>query len=230
MNKPVYIVGDLHGTFGAMKLSILHYNIRDCYLICVGDLGVGFNHPNKELLIWKNLNNFFAEHNITFLSIRGNHDDPKYFTGKDRIVFSNLELLSDYTVKNINGETFLFVGGAISVDRIARITNRSYWNNENFVLNAERVSQCDVLITHSAPSWNGPNDKTGIASWCNVDKSLWDECVQERKDHSSLISLCAPKKHYCGHFHMSSIAENDGCISTILNINEIKEHCSLKLN
>lgn len=222
--KEIYIVGDLHGNFGPMKISILHYNIRDCYLICVGDLGVGFHHPNREPSIWRDLNSFFEEHNITFLSIRGNHDDPKYFTGKDRIVHSNLELLSDYTCRNINGENFMFVGGAISVDRIDRIPNRSYWYNETFVLNYELVSQCDVLITHSAPLWNGPNDKSGISGWCNVDKSLWGECIQERKDHSSLIQLCAPKKHYCGHFHISSVSENNGCVSTILNIDEIKQH------
>jgi hypothetical protein len=94
------------------------------------------------------------------------------------------------------------------------------------VLRPELVAQCDVLITHSAPLWNGPTDKGGISGWCNIDKMLWNECVQERHDHSTLLQLCTPKKHYCGHFHMSSVAENNGCISTILDIDEIKEHNS----
>lgn len=222
--KEIYMVGDLHGSFGAMKMSILNYNISDCYLICVGDLGVGFQHPYKEPSIWRKLNSFFEDHNITFLSIRGNHDDPKYFSGPDRIILSNIELLPDYTRRNINGEDFLFVGGAISVDRINRIPDRSYWHNEAFVLRRELATQCDVLVTHSAPLWNGPNDKTGISGWCNVDNSLWDECVQERKDHSTLIELCTPKKHYCGHFHISSVTENNKCVSTILDIDEIKQH------
>lgn len=222
--KEIYIVGDLHGSFGTMKNRIIKYNISDCILICVGDLGVGFQHPYKEPLIWKKLNSFFAEHNITFLSIRGNHDDPKYFNGPDRIVHSNLELLPDYTLRNINGQDFLFVGGAISVDRIDRIPERSYWHDEGFVLRSELAAQCDVLVTHSAPLWNGPTDKSAISGWCSVDKTLWDECVQERKDHSSLIQLCTPKKHYCGNFHMSSVSENNGCLSTILNIDEIKQH------
>jgi len=224
MNKPVYIVGDLHGTFGAIKHSILHYNNRDCYLLCVGDLGVGFHHPEREKSIGRKLNAFFAEHNIMFFSIRGNHDDPKYFTGRDRIVQSNLELLSDYTLKSINGKTFLFVGGAISVDRINRIPERSYWRDEGFVLCPELAVQCDVLITHSAPWWNGPTDKANISGWCSRDRLLWDECVQERNDHGTLIQLCTPKKHYCGHFHISSVTENNGCVSTMLNIDEIKEH------
>jgi hypothetical protein len=226
MHTPVYIVGDLHGNFGPMKMSILNYNIHDCIMICVGDLGVGFHHPEKERSIWKNLNAFFAEHGISFLSIRGNHDDPKYFSGPKRIVYSNLECVSDYTRKTVNGETFLFVGGAISVDRIHRIPERSYWHDEGFIFRPDFAAQCDVLITHSAPLWNGPTDKAAISGWCDKDKTLWDECVQERKDHSKLLELCTPKKHYCGHFHMSSIAENDGCVSTILNIDEIKEHIS----
>ena len=226
MNKPVYIVGDLHGHFGPMKMSILNYNISNCILICVGDLGVGFHHPYKEHSIWRKLNDFFEHHNITFLSIRGNHDDPKYFSGTDRIVLSNLELVADYTRKTINGEEFLFVGGAISVDRIHRLPGTSYWHDETFVLRHELAAQCDVLITHSAPLWNGPTDKAGISSWCDKDKMLWDECVQERHDHTALLELCKPKKHYCGHFHTSSVAENHGCTSTILDINEIKEHIS----
>jgi hypothetical protein len=226
MNKPVYVVGDLHGSFGQMKMMILHSNIRDCYIICVGDLGVGFHHSEKERSIWEGLNKFFAEHNIMFFSIRGNHDDPKFFNGNDRIVLSNIELISDYSLKTINGETFLFVGGAISIDRINRIPGRSYWCDENFVLRPEHFKQCDVLITHSAPLWNGPTDKSGISGWCARDATLWDECVQERHDHTLLLQFCAPKKHYCGHFHTSSVVESNGCVSTILDINEIKEHRS----
>ena len=225
-HKEIYIVGDLHGTFGAMKLSILHYNIRDCILICVGDLGVGFHHPNREPSIWRNLNSFFAEHNIHFYSIRGNHDDPKYFSGPNRINLSNFHLLPDYHRETFNGETFLFVGGAISVDRKDRILNKSYWSDEGFVFKPELANQCDVLITHSAPQWNGPTDKSNISYWCEVDRKLWDECCQERKDHTSLIQLCKPKKHYCGHFHISSFVENEGCTSVILNIEEIKQHIS----
>jgi hypothetical protein len=78
-------------------------------------------------------------------------------------------------------------------------------------------------VTHSAPTWSGPFDKSGISGWCDRDETLWDECLQERKDHDVLIKLCGASRHYCGHFHTSSSVDFDGCISTILDELEVKE-------
>jgi hypothetical protein len=223
--KPVYLIGDIHGEFIALKKALIHYDIRDCYLFCVGDLGIGFQHPNRgELGACKMLNDFFAERDIYFASIRGNHDDPQYFNGPKQILLSNFKLLSDYHSETINDQIFLFIGGAISVDRTTRIPEKSYWPNENFIYDESRIVECDVLVTHSAPQYIGPNDKTGIKYWCEVDKKLWDECLTERHYHDKLLAACKPKAHYCGHFHVSDSVEKDGCISRILDILEIKEH------
>jgi len=227
-NNPIYIIGDIHGAFGRLKNLVWHKNLRDCTIICVGDLGVGFctKYENnvRECDI---LNQFFAKLNIVFMSIRGNHDDPIFFNHPEkRIDLDNFKLLPDYHTETLNGEQFLFVGGAISIDRIMRIPNISYWNDEAFVLDENKVSKCDVLITHSAPTWIGPYDKSGIGSWIQNDHTLWDDCVKERKDHSRLIELCKPKKSYHGHFHCSSWVDEAGCFSTILDIEEIKEHRS----
>jgi hypothetical protein len=96
--------------------------------------------------------------------------------------------------------------------------------SENFVYDESRIIECDVLVTHSAPQHIGPNDRSGIKYWCEVDKKLWDECLTERHYHNKLLAACRPKAHYCGHFHVSDSVEKDGCISRILDILEIKEH------
>lgn len=223
--KPVYIIGDIHGAFGRFRDVVRNNNLEDCYIICVGDLGIGFQHPAKgEIHQCKKQNIFFQERNIHFYSIRGNHDDPDYFNGSSRIQLSNFNLLPDYHFEEINGEKFLFVGGAVSIDRQFRVLNRSYWTDEEFVLKPELVKECDVLITHSAPTWNGPFDKEGLAGWCLRDTKLWDDCYKERIAHDQLIKLCKPKNHYCGHFHAYHWVEFQGCYSTILDIEQIKEH------
>jgi len=241
-HKPVYIVGDVHGKFDLLQQEVKRFDIRDCTIICVGDLGIGFVYPTdppKEYRIFAQQNEWFARRGIKFYSIRGNHDDPQFFTGPRRVVYDNFELLEDYTTLDLNGEKFLCIGGAISVDRQAtdgrgqkyRREGFTYWKDEVMVLKPELLCDCDVLITHSAPTWNGPLDKEGIRQIVNydiVDPTLWDECIAERRMIDEMIRVSKPKMHYCGHFHEYHWVENWDCYSTILAILQFKEHRSIR--
>ena len=224
MSKPIYIVGDVHGKWDELFTRINNYEIKDCYLICVGDLGIGFKDSHaKEIRMLEIANTFFAARDIEFLSIRGNHDNPTFFN-KEIKTFSNLRLIPDYHVEFINDEKFLFVGGAVSIDRKIRKPNFSYWEDELFVLKPEFAVPCDVLITHSAPIWIGPVDKEGILGWCDRDEYLWRDCIKERDDHTELYRLANPKKAFIGHFHLPFSVDFRGCRARILAELEIIEH------
>jgi hypothetical protein len=218
----VIICGDHHGNYNRVFDKIYKNQIENCLLIHVGDGGEGFQPRDKQLETFNVLNEKFGSIGIEYMSIRGNHSDPSYFDGS--INLSHFKLLPDYHTETINDEKFLFVGGAVSIDRSHRKQGLSYWSDELFVLKPELVQKCDVLITHSVPSWNGPNNKSGIESWCSKDPTLWGDCVKERKDHDRLIELCKPSKAYHGHLHSSHWADFAGCYSTILAIEEMKEH------
>ena len=224
-DKQILIVGDIHGKFRPLLSDIVRKGIENCYLICVGDLGIGSHYSRKgEIEACKDLNAFMQDRNIHFMSIHGNHDDPSYFKKGSSAPFSNFELLEDYTVRELNGEKFLFVGGAVSIDRLYRREGSSYWRDETFGLDESKIQECDVLITHSAPSWVGPFDKQGISSWCKKDTTLWDECLTERKDHDTLLKLSKPKRSYHGHFHLYSQVEHNGTVATIIDELQIIEH------
>ena len=222
--KPTLVVGDIHGEWDALFRKIDHLDLRDATLICVGDLGVGFKGSHaKEIRALEFANDFFASRDIQFLSIRGNHDNPAFFNGEIQ-TFSNLRLISDYHIETINDKKFLFVGGAISIDRTIRKQGDSYWRDEGFNLDHSKLQRCDVLITHSAPTWNGPIEKNGmLANFCQKDTMIWDECMAERKQHDILLKLSGAKRHYCGHFHQFSVIDFDGCVSIILDILQIGE-------
>lgn len=242
MTQPIYIVGDVHGRFDLLQQEIKRFDLRDCIIICVGDLGIGFEfkyNPMKEHRIHAQQNEWFGRRGIKFYSIRGNHDDPQFFRGDTRVVYDNFEMLEDYTTLDLNGEKFLFIGGAISVDRECvsrsgvkyRREGETYWKEEVLVLHPDKLQDCDVLITHTAPSWNGPLDKEGIRSIVDydiVDPTLWDECIAERRTIDEIIRNVRPKMHYCGHFHCYSWCENWDCYSTILSILQFKEHRSIR--
>jgi len=222
--EKILVLGDHHGNYNRVFDKIYKNQIENCLLIHVGDGGEGFKSRDKEMETFDILNEEFRSLNIEYVSIRGNHSDPSYFDGS--VDLSHFKLLPDYHTEIINGEKFLFVGGAVSIDRILRFPDISYWENEAFVLDESKVVQCDVLITHSAPTWIGPMDKEALSGWTKQDPTLWEECMEERKNHNRLIELCKPSKSYHGHFHESRWADEAGCFSTILNIEEIKEHRS----
>lgn len=211
----IYILGDNHGKYDKLLKIINQFDLRDSYILHVGDGGEGFDNYYNSYSLFNDLNSVFFKRNIQYLSIRGNHSDPSYFNGQ--IKFSNFELLEDYSLREIEGIKFFFVGGAISIDRKVRQESISWWRGEEFVLIPEKAQKCDVLITHSAPTWNGPTTRGPIRSWEINDSTLWEECCKERKDVSELINLCQPDKHFCGHFHHVYNAENNGCKSRICN-------------
>lgn len=219
--RPIYIIGDIHRNFGTLIDIIEKRDLRDCYLICVGDLGIGFQYGSEgELNGIIQMESIFSKRDLIFISIRGNHDDPWYWgIGKNpwTVDYPNFKLIKDYTTLELNGEKFLFVGGAISVDRRIRRPGYSYWVDEVFVLDESKIVECDVLITHSAPNWIGPSGKSPIQGWLDKDAPLWDELVVERAKHDTLYKLAKPKKAYMGHFHEWYAVEFNGCYATILN-------------
>jgi UDP-2,3-diacylglucosamine pyrophosphatase LpxH len=81
---------------------------------------IGFTTPENDMRILEDLNEQLKKKNITMYAIRGNHDNPAFFKGDH--ILSNLKLLPDYTVLDLEGKKILLVGGAVSVDRVPRLT------------------------------------------------------------------------------------------------------------
>lgn len=220
-NKQILVIGDIHAEWPNLFGKVQRLDVRDSLLISAGDIGIGFIPPNEQERQFEHLNNFFAARNVEFWGIRGNHDDPQYFDGS--VNLSNFRLLKDYHTETLNDKKFLFVGGAISIDRKVRRFGINYWPDEKFILKPDLVEKCDVLITHTAPTWSDPFYKTNISDWVEKDLGLWSECYEERRGVGELIKLAKPSKHYCGHFHLSSWNDVDECESRILDILEIYE-------
>jgi predicted phosphodiesterase len=222
MNKPIYVLGDNHGQYDKLFRKLDDFDINNCTLIHLGDGGEGFLPHKKQMRQFEHLNECFKKRVIQYLSIRGNHSDPAYFNGS--INLSNFKLLPDYTYLTLNDKKFGFVGGAVSIDRRMRAEGISYWKDEKFVLDHSKIERCDVLVTHSAPSWLGEFTKQGILSWCNRDEYLWRDCVKEREEIAVLYELANPHKAFIGHFHTSLTQTHNGCTAKILNELEIIEY------
>jgi UDP-2,3-diacylglucosamine pyrophosphatase LpxH len=236
----ILLLGDIHGNFNFLKHQINSKKISDCTIIQVGDFGIGFTHRDNDEKTLEGLNEFLTEFNVTLYAIRGNHDNPEFFKGEHQ--YSNLKLLPDYTSLELDGNKFLFIGGALSVDRTQRIREnnsnirygsrkRCYWETENLVYNSEitkNMKGLDMIVTHTAPDWCFPNNKLGFGSfvedWAKHDQSLISDLVMERNIMSNifldLLENNNIKKHFYGHFHQSKLESLNGVDHHLLDINE----------
>ena len=221
-NKPLLFLGDHHGAWSQLLDIIESKKISDCYLISVGDCGIGFTSWENQVRINEQLNKEFKNNNIVFMSIRGNHDDPAYFKGSDRVSLSNFELLEDYTVAEYGDKKIQLIGGATSIDRTGRKEGHSYWNREVVNFERDKCEEVDILITHTAPSWCFPQQfNQMVYDWALEDAYLLEDLTEERATMDEICKLCKPKLHLYGHFHSSWTEEINGCKHRLLNINEI---------
>ena len=205
--RNILILGDIHGEFELLRKSIDKKQISDVIIIQVGDFGIGFYDKHKDQHKLHTLNNFLIERNIEMYTIRGNHDDPSYFTGTFEL--SNIKLIPDYYTLETMNDTILFIGGAISIDRTQRTLNKTYWCDEIPIYKEELLSlikKPTIVVTHTSPSFAYPTHKDGISYWMLNDLKLNNDLDYERSVFTKIWDfLIANQKqplHWVyGHFH-----------------------------
>ena len=221
-------LGDLHGNWSSIAEFCKNY--QNFCIIQVGDFGLGFYHPIKESHRLKKLNKVLHDSNNELISIRGNHDNPKYFHNKwleEEVFLSN-----DYTILEHGGKKIQLIGGGISIDRSERIIGRSWWDKEEVNFQPERVEKVDILITHVAPS-NFPLQKadtnSNVVHYHGIESSqggdLLGELLTETKTVQKISDLSECNLHIFGHYHHSLffVDEITHRKYICLNIDEFRE-------
>jgi hypothetical protein len=156
----VIFLGDVHGRWEDLASLLARHDLRDETIVQVGDFGVGFDQPARELERLDALDAVLAERGLMLYAIRGNHDDPAPFADgrHDR---SRLRLVADYTTLTIEGRRVLGIGGATSIDRAPRRwQGLGWWPEEAFVLQPEPWTAPQIVVTWRA--WLLP----ALAAWC----------------------------------------------------------------
>lgn len=227
IEAPVYVLGDNHGFYGEIYDLLEERNIRDSVVIHVGDGDEGGEDWSDDGVRFANSR--FQAWGVEYLSIRGNHSNPELFDGS--VNHSHFKLLQDYTRLLINGQSWLLIGGAISINRIDLIPGVDWWSDERFVLRKDLIAPADVLVTHSGPSWIGPpcrNDFVQIFADSEIKRGidLIDELEIERALHDGLFEAVRPHYWYLGHFHNSEVKTHKGCQTRILDVCELLLHGS----
>ncbi len=237
----ILYLGDIHGKFDIIPYKLKLYDITDAHIIQVGDFGVGFLSFETELEKLTSLNDLLIEKNVFLYVIRGNHDFPLYFK-KDPFKLSNIKLIPDYSILNLEGKRILCVGGAISTDREERIkkyksdswlespygTNvgDAWWVSEGFDFNIDiikDIKDIDIVVTHTIPDYCS---YIGL-DHLNISETLKANITKEQRLLSDMFWMLSVDNnitnHYCGHLHISDYIDMKGTRHRILAINELWE-------
>ena len=215
-------------------------------IIVAGDCGFGFNKVQYYIDTFKKMNELLKLNSTTLFFVRGNHDDPSYFN-ENKLNFSNIICVEDYSVILTKNHSTLCVGGAISVDRIWRKAQESrinrfsknnmkklYWENEQVIYDENALKEIidsgikiDSVVTHSSPSNMFPTDKFSTKTWLKIDKNLKEDTLTERNNLLKIYNFLKEEKQKInfwvyGHFHDKMVTKNeDGvcCIALSDSIN-----------
>lgn len=239
-HSKVYLIGDIHGGFRKLQntLSADKNRFQDSVIFIAGDIGFGFSRNDVYEQVLGDINHCMSEINAYVLLIRGNHDDPSYFE-EDKFGFTNVKILSDYTVVKTGILTTICIGGGISIDRIMRHQGSTWWIDETVEYDEKEIDEItangiviDSVLTHTYPrvSEVKGNDKV-LADWMIYDKYLEEDLKKEGEEminiQKKLESLNHIKIWMFGHLHISQLFVNGNtvyvqadCAFTVYDIND----------
>ena len=228
-------LGDIHGEFNLLISMIKKFDFQNLNLIQVGDFGVGFTSLEEDKEMFSKLNDELTVRNVVLHAIRGNHDNPCFFS-EEIFSFSNIIFVKDYSIINIEGKNILFVGGAISIDRNQRIQNNfGWWKDEVFNLDKKKLDELDlssieIIVSHTAPNFAYPISFSSIVyKFAKHDPKLLEELRKEREMVNDFFSYLKEKSNclthfYYGHFHDSNHETIEDVNFKLLNVFEMYEH------
>lgn len=210
MDKNLYIIGDIHGEYKTVLYLLLNkYKVENCHIIVAGDIGLGFYKINYYVTIFDKINEDLKSKDIHIYFIRGNHDNPDWFNNvpKELSTYSNIHIIKDYSILNINNHYILCIGGAVSPDKIYRSLGQTWWENEEVkkpdnLENIIKENNIDIVVSHTNPIFTEP--KLTIGNKMSVsDFELSKECGKILAEvFFYLIEHNNPLKYWVhGHHH-----------------------------
>lgn len=245
--KKIEVCGDIHGDFRELVYKVCVCEcMHDTLVIVAGDCGFGFEKPGYYENIYKRCKKRLEEYNNWIVFVRGNHDNPAYFDGK-QVNYEQWKAVPDYSVLKACGHTILCVGGAVTMERTWRESSEYhhfhpanplqpdlYWSAEVPMYDQARLEAItdacaiDTVITHSAPSFCVPNEKRTLAQWTAEDPLLPADVKRERETMDSIFVYLKEHSHplqhwFYGHFHECWHSEIEGVHYQLLDIMQLKE-------
>lgn len=219
----IFATGDKHGEIDFRDLANKRFPLnreltRDDYVIILGDWGVFWSPDAKSEKTKKYLLKFYNERRFTTLVIHGNHDnipsmnecpEVPMFGSTVKQLSDNVFYLLNSHVYTINGKTFFVLGGGLSIDKLQRREDFTWWKEEipsymemkqGFDLLSTMGNKVDYILTHAIFE-DGYDYLFG-------DISGYKENDPMHKSLQVLKETVNYKRWFCGHYHHDEYVES----------------------
>jgi len=223
--KHYLFLGDTHNDLDFAESAARLAREHRAEVLQCGDWG--FLWPSRDQL--DELSDMLVELGVTMRFVDGNHDDHTRLRKlRGRVRARGVQIAANVIYQprgsvheDEDGTRFLFLGGAPSIDRAARVEGQSWWPEEvitqadlNITLSAK--GPIHVLVTHDAPAFPPGFTPKGTPKY-QRDQLL------SMKRVDTLIRHHRPSLHVHGHWHTkySRPHKNGTTVITGLNCNEL---------
>lgn len=213
--------------YASIKPKALSF-YSDAIIISTGNNRIGFNSDAYYEKVFGKMNEILAKNNTTILFIRGNNDDPSFFR-EEKINFSNVKTIPDYSIIKTKHGNVLCVGGGLSIDRVWRKKQQDrlssissdkkknlYWKDEMPIFDDDKMKELSEngikisgVVSHVAPTFAFPDIADSLDDWCTKDADLARDIENERlvmdKIYDALRSMGnRPSFWYYGHYKVDN--------------------------
>lgn len=199
----IYITGDVHGNIDFGKLHTLEdFNIsyKDT-LIILGDAGICWSKYQDEIVA-----NLYKRLKITVIFIDGNHENFDILNSYPVVKYKGAKMhkISDHIyhvlrgeIMEVEGYSFLCLGGACSTDKAFRKEGVSWWKDEEITIsdvenakkNLKRYDfKVDYVLTHCVDSFT-------LEKYTNYEKDVSTDML------NFIDEMVAYKIWFYGHYH-----------------------------
>lgn len=216
----VGLIGDLHGKAGYARDALHKMHQRGVVTVFqLGDFGLGWPGAGEQFLGWVEAHCALLD--IDLYVVPGNHENWEFINSlpfeNGRCWLTQHVCVMERNARfEIDGRSFLALGGAPSIDYPDRRVGFSWWPDEALTLrDVERTvaeGYADIMLTHDAPD-GGTKKVQRIVD--NPNYSFWTRqglayAAEGRELMNIAFAGVRPKVFAHGHFHVADEAVVDG--------------------
>lgn len=219
----VFVTGDIHGDMVDLEQRVESMGAdKDDLVVLLGDCGFYFDsfYADEGRIAKTDYDKLVRASKLpcTILCVQGNHEQPfkemcatkVKVLGGDGYVREGIYFAKNGTELLLNGKRVLVVGGASSVDKNYRLSNRWPWfeheemSPQEFAEVIERVKgrHFDFVFSHTVPFKDMPLEAFLKIDYAYTNGNATEWFLQTIKENITFGDW------YAGHFHVEKSIEN----------------------